>query len=65
MPLFEYRCDSCGVRQEVLQSSREEGATCPYCTRPMVRLFSVSSVINTAKKENDSCSTGLCCPSCH
>jgi putative FmdB family regulatory protein len=36
MPLYEYRCDSCGHRFEVLQRLGEdgEGLLCPHCEAP-------------------------------
>ncbi len=35
MPIYEYRCDSCGTRQEVLQKISDAPLTdCPSCGRP-------------------------------
>ncbi len=33
MPLYEYRCDACGERFEVLQRMGDgaDGLTCPHC----------------------------------
>jgi putative FmdB family regulatory protein len=31
MPIYEYRCSSCGVQVEVLVRTGGEPPTCPYC----------------------------------
>ncbi|MCB1625334.1 MAG: zinc ribbon domain-containing protein [Pseudomonadales bacterium] len=45
MPIFEYLCESCGHREELLQKSAARGArTCPQCDQPrLVRVLSSSS----------------------
>ncbi|OYD15212.1 hypothetical protein CH330_06305 [candidate division WOR-3 bacterium JGI_Cruoil_03_51_56] len=42
MPIYEYRCESCGKVIEQLRSAREtdESVTCPDCSKPMKRVFS-------------------------
>jgi putative FmdB family regulatory protein len=38
MPIYEYRCKSCGYEFEELQSLREKPITvCPKCTKPTVK----------------------------
>ena len=38
MPIYEYRCDSCGIRQEVLQKLSDAPLTdCPSCGQPSMR----------------------------
>jgi putative FmdB family regulatory protein len=35
MPIYEYRCDSCGTRHEVLQKLSDAPLTdCPSCAQP-------------------------------
>ncbi len=49
MPLYEYRCDSCERRFELLRSFGEADsvALCPYCAAPsgrrMISLFAAVS----------------------
>ena len=38
MPIYEYRCASCGARQEVLQKLSDPPLTdCPSCGRPSMQ----------------------------
>ncbi len=39
MPLYEYRCDNCERRFELLRpmSQADSVAACPYCAAPAVR----------------------------
>jgi putative FmdB family regulatory protein len=38
MPIYEYRCKSCGYEFEELQSIREKPLTiCPKCSKPSVK----------------------------
>ena len=35
MPIYEYRCSSCGVQKDILQKISEETLTaCPVCSQP-------------------------------
>ena len=43
MPLFEYKCESCGHRLEVLQKHDDPPPVCEQCTEEMARLVSASS----------------------
>jgi putative FmdB family regulatory protein len=41
MPIYEYRCDACGARTEILQRLDEVPlAHCPHCGGPMTKLIS-------------------------
>ena len=45
MPLYEYRCKSCGHRFEKIQSfSAPDEKECPLCQGPVERLISASAV---------------------
>jgi len=45
MPIFEYKCPSCGRVEEVLQkTSKVDKHTCPDCKKPMSKLFSSFAV---------------------
>jgi len=47
MPIYEYRCDVCGQRVEVLVRSSAAQATCPDCgSRLSDKLFSVPNVLS-------------------
>jgi len=43
MPLYEYRCDACGHRVEVLQKHDDPPPVCETCTEEMSRQVSASS----------------------
>ncbi|TET55314.1 MAG: FmdB family transcriptional regulator [Anaerolineales bacterium] len=46
MPLYEYKCDSCGVRFERLQHMDEEAVKkCPECGGDVRRLFQPVGII--------------------
>ena len=41
MPIYEYRCDNCGRRVEILVFSMDEQVTCPNCRgNSLTRLMS-------------------------
>ena len=41
MPVYEYRCSTCGHSFEKLQSMSSAGADCPNCEQPAKRAISV------------------------
>ena len=44
MPLYEYQCEACGRRSEVLQKMNEAPLTlCPHCGGALKKLFSAPS----------------------
>src|SRR5688572_21872463 len=44
MPLYEYQCESCGRRSEVLQKMNDAPLTvCPHCGGALRKLFSAPS----------------------
>jgi putative FmdB family regulatory protein len=45
MPLYEYQCDSCGHRFEVIQKFSDPAIeTCPSCGGPVKKLFSSPAI---------------------
>lgn len=45
MPLYEYDCEACGKRTEVLQSYREKPLKiCPHCGGKMKKAFSAPAI---------------------
>jgi len=45
MPLYEYQCDNCGHRFEVIQKfSDAPVAVCPKCGGPVTKLFSSPAI---------------------
>lgn len=46
MPLYEYRCERCGKKTEVIQSFREKPLKiCPHCGKPgLKKLFSAPAI---------------------
>ncbi len=69
MPVFEYRCKSCGATYDVYHRSREiiEDVVCPSCSSPEhTKLFSAPSLsLGTsaagARSEGPSCDEGGGC----
>lgn len=46
MPIYDYLCEDCGVKQEVLVLSRNAEIKCKYCdSASMKRLYTVSNII--------------------
>lgn len=39
MPLYDYRCDACGVQTECLLPMEHEAPKCPKCEGEMCRFF--------------------------
>lgn len=42
MPIYEYKCDKCGVFDKLQKASDEPLASCPVCQGPVERLVSHS-----------------------
>jgi putative FmdB family regulatory protein len=63
MPIYEYRCKSCGHVIEVLESASEKGKhACPKCGQPgMQKIFSAFGVEKGGSSSSaGSCPTGTC-----
>lgn len=43
MPLYEYQCEGCGHRVEVLQKHDDPAPVCETCAEDMTKQISVSS----------------------
>jgi putative FmdB family regulatory protein len=59
VPIYEYGCQSCGHRLEVIHGVHESGpAACPVCGGPMRKLLSPPAIVfkgsGWAKKERSS-----------
>jgi putative FmdB family regulatory protein len=66
MPIYEYKCASCGNHFDVLQRMSEDGSnlTCPRCGAPrpekMISAFaSTGGSISVASSGGSSCSSGF------
>ena len=47
MPIYEYRCSTCGERVEVLVRSAATAPACPRCGGPLTdKLFSVPNILS-------------------
>ncbi|MGQ9494344.1 MAG: FmdB family zinc ribbon protein [Anaerolineae bacterium] len=68
MPLYEYICDACGCRFELLRSfsKADEPVVCPNCTAPSARRL--LSTFTALSKGSDGTTTnvtgGSSCASC-
>lgn len=67
MPIFEYKCEYCKTKFEVLHKSQnnenENEITCPQCnSRENKKLFSAfsASVSGSSTYTSDGCSDGSC-----
>ncbi|MBS4033356.1 MAG: zinc ribbon domain-containing protein [Ignavibacterium sp.] len=64
MPIFEYKCEECNSKFELLHksSANNEEITCPFCksvnNKKLFSAFSASVTGNSSY--GDSCSTGSC-----
>ncbi len=70
MPIYDYRCEECKTKYDVLHKVREqeEDIVCPSCgSKHAKKLMSISSVaIGGSSSEyksygSDTCETGGCC----
>jgi putative FmdB family regulatory protein len=58
MPIYEYRCRSCGQKSEVLVRAGGPSASCPSCGSPLLeKLFSAPYVTSaeTARPKGRTC----------
>lgn len=64
MPLFDYKCPSCGKKTTELVKSYEQSVFCPDCKTQMERDYT-GSVSGSFGKKPSAC-TGDCkrCPGC-
>lgn len=63
MPIFEYRCESCNTKFEVLHrtSQYEDEVVCPSCgSKNYKKLFSVFSASMGNGGSDSACSDGSC-----
>jgi putative FmdB family regulatory protein len=80
MPLYEYRCDNCATRFEVLRpmSQADQSAVCPFCAetrgRRLISLFAAVSkdagggsrlVASSGASGCGSCAGGHCATCAH
>ena len=67
MPIYEYRCQACGNRFDVLQRSSEgeEKLTCPRCGAPapekMISACATSISAGSFEMPSGGCAGGCCC----
>ena len=53
MPLYEYKCQACGHRFEVLMLNASQTVECPQCAaRDVERLISMFAVNSEARRES-------------
>jgi putative FmdB family regulatory protein len=51
MPIYEYRCTTCGSRVEVLIRSTTNTPVCPECDSPLTdKLFSTPYVLSSSSR---------------
>jgi len=64
MPIYEYKCEKCGIKFEILQNmdASNKGIVCPKCGAPKpVKQFSSFSSSSEGSSE---CESGVC-PTCN
>jgi putative FmdB family regulatory protein len=66
MPIFEYKCENCGVVFEKLVNSTDEKVICDKCSSEKVskQLSSFSPKISSGSSGSDSCSVSSCSSCC-
>lgn len=64
MPVFEYKCNECNTKYEVLHKSslKEDGIVCPECnsTNSKKLFSSFSASVGESSVSGDSCASGNC-----
>ncbi|HDQ44067.1 MAG TPA: zinc ribbon domain-containing protein [bacterium] len=67
MPVFEYLCQDCGERNDILLKNREESPRCACGSLNLKKQYSAFSVRQTASGAAGGCEEGRCSlqrPSC-
>jgi putative FmdB family regulatory protein len=65
MPIFEYRCENCGNKYDVLHKSsvNQKEVTCPKCnsakSKKLLSTFS-ASIDGSSSYSSNSCDSGNC-----
>ncbi len=65
MPIFEYRCENCGSKYDVLHKSsvNQEEVTCPKCnstkSKKLLSTFS-ASIDGSSSYSSSNCASGNC-----
>ena len=66
MPIFEFKCDSCGFVEEFLEAASSKNKhNCPKCSEAMRKMFSTFAPRMAAEKSGctkHSCPNAGCCP---
>ena len=61
MPIYEYVCEDCGRKSEMLIRSSEKGVECPYCSsKSMKKTFSTFAVSMASSSSGSACEDGSC-----
>ena len=63
MPIYEYRCEECDHRFEIIQRLDEgaDGLTCPGCGAPrLAKMFSTFAAAATQASTAEPASAGCC-----
>jgi putative FmdB family regulatory protein len=60
MPIFEYICQDCGKRQEILLKGRGEDPICGCGSRNLTKLLSAFAVSESSRHSVGGCADGSC-----
>ncbi|MBN1781627.1 zinc ribbon domain-containing protein [bacterium] len=60
MPLFEYQCESCGKRSEILLRSADQKPVCECGSTRMKKLLSAFAVSDGKTSSQTGCADGSC-----
>ena len=64
MPIYEYRCETCGATNEFLVFGKEDGLKCKKCNgETLVKLMSAPSISVTGGSSFPDPGMGGCCGS--
>ena len=62
MPIYEYRCDKCGLMNEFLIMKREEALRCKQCgSEDLTRLLSAHNTSSSSSRKLTESGSGGCC----
>jgi putative FmdB family regulatory protein len=66
MPIFEYKCEDCGLEFEKLVHSADEKIVCDKCASEKVtkKFSSFAAKISTGSSASNSCSVSDCSSCC-